>query len=222
MYNLSKRLGIIFDMIPQNSRVADIGTDHAHLPVALCLSGKTKNVIACDIKEKPLFLARTNLDKSGCSFVPTRLGNGLSPIKSGEIDCAVIAGMGGEVIADILNASPLKTDTDILFILQPMTRAGDLRRWLCENGFSYSETAVCDNKKVYSVLKAKYTGRNTSITPKEFFIGSFTGKTDEEKQYINKQLKIITDCINSLKDVKGKEEIYAFYLDAYNGVINGT
>lgn len=218
MYNLSRRLSVIFNMIPNDSRVADIGTDHAYLPVALCLSGKTKSVIACDIKEKPLSLARTNLDKSGCSFVPTRLGNGLSPINKGEIDCAVIAGMGGEVIADILNASPLKSDADILFILQPMTRAGDLRRWLCENGFSYSETAVCDNKKVYSVLQAKYTETKSSITAKEFFIGSFTGKTDEEKQYIEKQLKIITECINSLKDVKSKENEYAFYLEAYKNI----
>ena len=218
MYNLSRRLSVIFDMIPKDSRVADIGTDHAYLPVALCLSGKTKNVIACDIKEKPLSLARTNLDKSGCSFVPTRLGNGLSPINKGEIDCAVIAGMGGEVIADILKASPLKSDTDILFVLQPMTRAGDLRRWLCENGFSYNETAVCDNKKIYSVLQAKYNGTKTSITAKEFFIGSFTGKSDEEKQYIDKQLKIITECIKNLKNVKGKKRDYAFYLEAYKNI----
>lgn len=219
MYNLSKRLSVIFNMIPDNSRVADIGTDHAYLPVALFLSGKTKNIIACDIKEKPLSLARTNLDKSGCSFVQTRLGNGLEPINDNEVDCVVIAGMGGEVISDILNASPLKQNADILFLLQPMTRAGILRSWLYSNGFSFCETAVCDNKKVYSIFSAKQTGIKKHITPKEFFIGNMRGETPEEKQYINKQLLLIKDCIDSLKDVKGKEKDYNFYLEAYKNIM---
>lgn len=218
MQNLSLRLSVVFELIPKNSRVADIGTDHAYLPVALCLSGKTKNIIACDIKEKPLSNARTNLDKSGCSFVQTRLGSGLSPIKQGEIDCAVIAGMGGEVISGILEDSKLKNDRSILFLLQPMTCAGELRNWLCKNGFEYSETAVSENNKIYSVFSARQNGETRKLTPAEFFIGSMTGKTLDEKLYINKQLNIITKCIDNLKNVKRKEKEYHFYLEAYEQI----
>lgn len=218
MPNLSNRLNTIFGLIPNGSRVADIGTDHAYLPIALCLSGKTKNVIACDIKEKPFLIARRNLDKNGCSFVQTRLGDGLSPIKEGEVDCVVIAGMGGEVIVNILNASPISEDNSVLFLLQPMTHATDLRKWLCEHGFNYQETAIKDAGKVYTVFSAKKDGEKRKIQPKEYFIGELTGKTEEELLYINKQLSIIKSCIDGLKNVDSKKEQYLFYLDAYNSI----
>ena len=218
MPNLSNRLNTIFQLIPKGSKVADIGTDHAHLPIALCLSGKTKNIIACDIKEKPLLIARKNLDKSGCSFVQTRLGDGLSPIKSGEADCVVIAGMGGEVIVNILNASPISKENSVLFLLQPMTHAPDLRKWLCSNGFTYSEIAVFDKDKIYTVFSATKNGIKRDISPREYFIGDLTGKTQEEKLYINKQLSLIKNCIDGLKNVESKKEQYLFYLDGYNSI----
>lgn len=218
MNKLSNRLKAIFDLIPEGCSVADIGTDHAYLPIALCLSKKVKKVIACDINRQPLLLARQNLDKSGCGFVETRLGDGLNTLSRNEADCIVIAGMGADVIISILNNSFQKEDKDILFLLQPMTGANDLRRWLFESGFEISETAVCDNCKVYTVISAKYTGIKRSISPSELFIGSMTGSTPAEKTYIKKQLKIISKCLEDIKNIEKLQNEYAFYLNAYNTI----
>ena len=102
MYTLSERLKVIADKIT-GGRVADIGTDHAYLPIYLIKTGKASRVLACDIKEKPLQNAAKNIQKTNTENIELRLSDGLAGVGADEADTIVIAGMGGEVIAGILN-----------------------------------------------------------------------------------------------------------------------
>ena len=211
MTYLKGRLKAVFDLIKDGAFVVDIGTDHAHLPIALHLSKKAKRVIACDIKEKPLNQARKNLEKAGCSAVETRLCDGLSGIKKGEADTIVIAGMGGEVISEILFSCSYIKDSNLTLILQPMTSAGFLRSRLYSEGlFVEKEVAVKDNGKVYSVISAKFCGEIKKISPKEYFVGKIENG-EFSRDYFRKQLLIIEECLQSFSKANKQEE-YDFYI----------
>lgn len=219
MTYLKGRLKAVFDLIKDGAFVADIGTDHAHLPIALYLSKKAKGVIACDIKEKPLSFARKNLDNAGCTAVETRLCDGLNGIKEGEADTIVIAGMGGEVISEILQGCSYIKNPSISLILQPMTSAGFLRKWLYSEGFCIEkEIAVKENGKIYSVICAKFCGNKKEISPKEYFIGKIQPNTEYWKEYYIKQISIIDGCLENLKRAN-KESDYYFYNTAKKEIL---
>ena len=185
MRPLSARLQVIFDSVPNGAQVADIGTDHAYLPIALSMSDKCKKIIACDIKEKPLAKAKENIQKFGIKNIDTRLGNGLSPVKKGEVDTVIIAGMGGEVISEIINSCPWAKDQGITFLLQPMTSAELLRLYLFDDCFEImKETALIDQGKIYTVMSVKYNGNKTHYEVGSQFIGKVKADTEEGRLYI--------------------------------------
>ncbi len=197
MRELKTRLYTVATLVPKGARVADIGTDHGHLPIYLLKTGIASHCIACDIKEKPLNSARQNARKFGVSGIELRLGCGLEPIKPSETDCITITGMGGEAIADILEGSPWVKDDMYILILQPMTSADALRGYLCENGFGIlSETAVEDTGRIYTVIKAVYSG--VSFTPDSAFLltGKLSSEDENGKKYIEKQARILKKQID--------------------------
>lgn len=103
--NLTARLRHVAELVPVCHSMADIGTDHAYLPLFLLEAGKVQRAIASDIHRGPLERARTHLEGEGKGKeIELRLGGGLSPIKKGEVDGAVMAGMGGLMMRDILVA----------------------------------------------------------------------------------------------------------------------
>jgi len=159
MITLDKRLSAVAALVRQGSRLADIGTDHAYLPVYLVQAGVCPSAIASDIGEGPLEAARRTVTENGLtSEIALRLGDGLATVTADEVEDVAIAGMGGETIAAILEAAPWVKDGRIRLILQPMTRAEDLRRWLLHNGFSVSEEhLIVDGRHLYPVLAAEYT-----------------------------------------------------------------
>ena len=159
MITLDKRLSAVAALVRQGSRLADIGTDHAYLPVHLVQAGVCPSAIASDIGAGPLDAARRTVTENGLTReIALRLGDGLSTVKADEIDDIAIAGMGGETIAAILEAAPWVKDTRLRLILQPMTRAEDLRRWLLRNGFSVlEEHLITDGRHLYPVMAAEYT-----------------------------------------------------------------
>ena len=137
MITLDKRLSAVAALVRQGSRLADIGTDHAYLPVHLVQSGVCPSAIASDIGAGPLDAARRTVTENGLtSEIALRLGDGLATVKAGEVEDVAIAGMGGETIVAILEAAPWVQNEGIRLILQPMTRAEDLRRWLLTHGFT--------------------------------------------------------------------------------------
>ena len=157
---LDKRLSCVASMVRRGSRLADIGTDHAYLPVWLVEQGICPAAIASDIGRGPLDSARRTVEAAGLSRqIPCRLGNGLSTLRPDEVEDIAIAGMGGETIAAILEAAPWVKDERFWLILQPMTRAEDLRRWLLKNGFAIRrERLMRDKHHLYPVMAAVYTG----------------------------------------------------------------
>ena len=159
-FHLKGRLSLCAQYVREGSRLADIGTDHAYLPIALCEMGQCPSALACDINPLPLSSARENVARHGLSDrIETRLGDGLNPVSAEGADDIVIAGMGGELIADILAACPWIKNPDKRLILQPMTRHEALIRWLYTNGFTITDQgAVTDSGKCYTVICAHYTG----------------------------------------------------------------
>ena len=159
MIHLDKRLSAVAALIRPGSRLADIGTDHAYLPVHLVQAGVCPSAIASDIGAGPLDAARRTVTENDLlSKITLRLGNGLATVSTEEIDDIAIAGMGGETIATILEAAQWVKNSRLRLILQPMTRAEDLRRWLLTNGFSIlEEHLIIDGRHLYPVLAAEYT-----------------------------------------------------------------
>ena len=121
---------------PRGARLADVGTDHAYLPACLLMEGKIPSAIAADLREGPLRRARETAAEYGCGDrMAFRLCDGLSGIRPEETDAVVIAGMGGETIAQILEAAPWVRTRKIPLVLQPMSSIPELRQWLGEDGF---------------------------------------------------------------------------------------
>ena len=150
---LQPRLRAIADLVPPGSRLADIGTDHGYIPIDLLLDGRITAAIATDIGELPLDHARRTAKRCGLAEgIDFRLGDGLGPLAPGEADVIVIAGMGGDSIADILAASPWAREGPLL-LLQPMSKAEVLRAFLPENGYRVeAERLAADKGKLYPIL----------------------------------------------------------------------
>ena len=184
------RLSLCADFVREGSRLADIGTDHGYLPIALCQSGKIPSAIACDINPLPLRSAEENIAKFGFSEkIQTRLSDGLKEISPDEIDDIVIAGMGGELIRDILSAAPWVKDEAKRLVLQPMTRHDDLIRWLYENGFAIEQqAAVLDDGKYYTILSTRFTGRKTSCDLYTALVGKLDPQDENSRGFLSRSL----------------------------------
>ncbi|MEG1869908.1 MAG: class I SAM-dependent methyltransferase [Oscillospiraceae bacterium] len=157
---LDARLTLIAKSVRQNTNFADIGTDHGYLPVYLVASGKSNGGYACDINTDPLQKAKALIVKYCLSDkIQTLLSDGLTELYDKAIDDIIIAGMGGELIADILDAAIFVQNTKFNFVLQPMTRPEPLRRYLLTHGFEIDkEDGVTAGKYTYSVMSVHYSG----------------------------------------------------------------
>lgn len=152
---LSPRLQRIADFIPQNSRVVDVGTDHAYLPIWLLQNKICECAIATDINEGPLRNAAKDAAAAG---VTDRLQlifcSGLVLCQEDAVDTIVIAGMGGETIIDILTDSPWATDKRL--ILQPQSKILELRTFLSQIGCRVADAAlVRDMGRIYRVWRVE-------------------------------------------------------------------
>lgn len=153
MVKLSKRLAAIAAHIPSGAAVIDVGTDHGLLPVYLAQCGLSQSIIASDINEGPLRSAETLVRQTETGeFIRLFVRDGLDGFTRADADCVVIAGMGGENMAEMLAAAPW-TRENVTLVLQPQSKADVLRRFLVENGYEItSETLVADAGRVYPIL----------------------------------------------------------------------
>ena len=207
MNGLSDRLRLIATLVPNGARVCDVGADHGYLAAALHKSGRVGSVIATDLRERPLAHAKQSLIRLGAEKVELRLCDGLAAIKPGEADTIVIAGMGGEVIAGILERAPFVKNPAILLLLQPMTSSWELRRYLLCNGFAIEkEPTLEENGKVYSVICARYDGVVRPADPFYCCIGKISAKSSSDFAYIRKQYKRCEQCACRLAAITGKEQ----------------
>ena len=159
----NKRLAVCAELIAADGfagidgkkRAADVGTDHGYLAAYLAAEGICESVLACDINEKPLALARRTIAENGLSDrVTAVLTDGLDGVDGEGITHIICAGMGGELIADIISRCKWAKNTHL--VLQPMTKSDELRRYLYENGWRVvTEKAQHDGDFVYSVMLAE-------------------------------------------------------------------
>ena len=161
---LSKRLRAIANFVPVGAKVADIGTDHGYIPVWLAQNQVAQMLAAADINVGPLEHAKETAAQYGVSeHIRFALCSGLEFEGSSEYDTVIIAGMGGELIASILEAAPWTNQKDITLILQPNSRIPHLVRWLTEHGFMIADVSlVKDAGKLYQILVVK-PGRGAPV-----------------------------------------------------------
>lgn len=170
---LSIRLQTIADFVKNDSTVADIGTDHAYIPIYLVKRDIIKKAFALDINKGPLKKASENINAFGFGEkIITRLSNGLDNLKPEEADTIIIAGMGGELIIDIMERGGDFFTPNKTFILSPHTKIDLVREFLLNNGFCISKEDMCiDESKYYTVMEAKYSKVNIKYTEKELLFG---------------------------------------------------
>lgn len=185
---LSDRLKAVVGEI-ENATIADIGTDHAYIPIYACKMMKNEKIIACDFHAGPLQIADRNISMAGLkNKVETRLGYGLSPIKKDEVRTAVIAGMGGMLMIDILKNNMNVTESLEQLVLQPQLDIPQVRRFIQQIGFYIkNETMVKENHKYYFVMNC-HKGTDIAYHEKEYLLGK---KLIDEKNPLLKEFLIV-------------------------------
>ncbi|WP_379138214.1 tRNA (adenine(22)-N(1))-methyltransferase [Paenibacillus sp. sgz500958] len=168
---LSNRLGLLLEKIPPQSRMADIGSDHALLPIAAVESGKAVFAVAGEVNPGPFDAASKAVAAAGKGkVISVRRGDGMEVLEPGEVDCVTIAGMGGSLIASILERGKAlgKLQGVSLLALQPNVGEDNLRRWLLENGWVLiSEDILEEDGKIYEVLTAVLETSDSSVMSNE-------------------------------------------------------
>ncbi|MBO5716243.1 MAG: SAM-dependent methyltransferase [Clostridia bacterium] len=188
---LNDRLLTAMPFVRKGKRFADIGTDHAYLPIYLITEGIISNAIAADINKGPLDKADENITKYGLNTqISTVLCDGLAKITPDEVDDVAIFGMGGELIIKIIDEASWLKDADKRLILQPMTHPEKLRKYLAQNGYKIlGETLSLDRGKIYQTISVEYDGFAREYSD---FIYAFGEYILKEKSQLLLQLLDIT------------------------------
>ena len=154
---LDARLQAVADFVLPGSRVVDVGTDHAYLALELLRQRGAFQVIAADKNAGPCEAARHTIREAGLEgIIPVRQGDGLAVLVPDEVDTICIAGMGGQLIRDILAAAPEILQGASRLVLQPMNAAAGLRRWLYEQGWQLVDESLAEaDGRVYEILAAE-------------------------------------------------------------------
>ena len=157
LFTLGARLETAAGFIPSGAAVADIGTDHARLPIWLVKTGRCTHVIASDIADIPVQRARENVERWGVAdAVQVVQCAGFDGIRPDSFTHAVICGMGGDTISAILAEAPWTANAPYTLILQAETAAQRLREFLYTHGYTIcQEIAVIDGGRVYSVMEVR-------------------------------------------------------------------
>ncbi|MBO5343866.1 MAG: Nif3-like dinuclear metal center hexameric protein [Ruminococcus sp.] len=219
---LDNRLKMCADMISGKGIVCDVGTDHALLAAHLITTGKCEKVIASDINEGPFESAHRTVEKYGISGkVDLVLSDGLKNIDGESVSDIIIAGMGGETIAKIISECPFDLE-GIRLILQPMTKAEVLRKWLICNGFSVmSESGIEEGDKLYSVITATFDKLSYDLTEFESLRGFFSNDDEIGKKIRQKEAERLLKVSKSLKKA-GKENEAVHYAAMGHRMVDGS
>ena len=174
---LSKRLLAAAELTRPSSFVADIGSDHAYLPIYLCSLGKIRGALASDINEGPVSRAKINIAAYHLQKkISTLQADGLCGVEDYHPDDIVICGMGGELIASIIEAASWTKSKDIRLILQPMTHAEKLREFLTKEGYTIITEKIVKEDKLYVIICAEYSGKSEEYSELELIFGKYIPK----------------------------------------------
>ena len=155
MTTLSKRLQSVADLVTPGLCVADIGCDHGYLSIYLVESKIAKHVIALDINQGPLMRAQENIRMKGfADRIETRLSDGLKGLKKDDVDCLIMAGMGGRLMIQIMSACRATCESAKEIILQPQSEIIKVRHFLEDSNYLIiSESMVYEDDKYYQMIK---------------------------------------------------------------------
>ena len=204
---LSKRLMKIASYVNYCETIADIGTDHGYIPIYLVKNNKCNSAIASDINKGPIEKASTNIRFEGLSEkIKCLLGGGLKPLKVGEVNGVIIAGMGGNLIRDIILEDIEKVKLYDFLILQPAQNPEVLREFLYNNNFEIlNEDLILDDGKFYELFKVKYNENAKKINIKDeisYEISSILLESNNSlvNDYIKSKIKKYENIISYIKD----------------------
>ena len=199
---INKRLKACASFIRRGAILADVGTDHAYLPLYLLSEGVIDFAYLSDINEGPLAKAKENAEASGFSAkVSLKLSDGAGALSGLGITDYAICGMGGELIADIIDRAPQLKDGEIRLALQPMSKPEALRKYLFDSGFEIErELYVTDEGKHYVCMLAAFSGRTRSYTDADIHFGReeafFAAAGDDFLLYMNDRLRSLSKIIS--------------------------
>lgn len=200
--NLGNRLQLVVSKIPMGFKVIDIGTDHAYIPIYLIKNGISPSVIATEIRQGPYKKAQENIIRAGLQdSIELRLGPGFKPVKFGEGDIALVAGMGAMTIIDIIDGSRKIADSLNRLILQPMTNHAKLRKYLFTTGYQiFDEDVAREGNKFYEIIIAKRATVG-SFDEKDIIVGPVlrSKRTQKVIEYFNYRIRSLQDLIDILK-----------------------
>lgn len=156
--NISERLKCVASLVNKGARVADIGTDHAYLPIYLVQNEISNKVYACDVRKEPLRRAKLHIDEYGLSDkITTQLCDGLKGINKGDVDTVTICGMGGKLMKNILKAGIDKLGDNTQLVLSAQSELRDFRKYLLEAGiYIKSEHMLLEDGKYYFIFDCVY------------------------------------------------------------------
>ena len=209
---LSKRLQAVADLVTPGYTIADVGTDHAYIPIYLVEKGIVQRAVAMDINEGPLDRATEHIKENKLeNQIQTRLSNGLQHLQKGEVDTVILAGMGGNLMINILNEDFNKTNSLKECILQPQSEVFKVRTFLLEKGFLFiEENMVLDDGKYYPMMKVIPPEKIEEIEPVfwseiEIRYGKLLleEKNPILKQFLERESGIRKDILSKLEQVEG-------------------
>ena len=230
--DLSKRLKCIADKIDNCSCIADVGTDHGYIPIYAVKNNICKSAIATDINIEPVKKAKLNVKYEKLSdVVKVRHGAGLKPILIGEAEALIIAGMGGNLMCDILKADLEKVKRFKFIVLQPAQNPEVLREYLYNNKYEIIEEDLClDEGIIYEIFKVRYDEKslNCSFDKINYEISPYVLKIKNPlmKHYLVEKIKKSEKILGFIKDetksaeirkneLEGKIEQYKRFLEEF-------
>lgn len=171
--DISLRLKTIASMVEKCEVLVDVGTDHAYIPIYLVKKGICSKAIASDINKGPVEKAKFNIKLEGLkSKIECRLGSGLSTVVKNEVDVAVIAGMGGNLIRDIILQDEEVFKNMEYAILQPVQNPEVLREFIYKRGYEILDEELCiEEGKYYQILKVKFNKEPKNVDSIYYEVG---------------------------------------------------
>lgn len=201
MVPVSKRMKAIADMVSDGLSVADIGCDHGFVSIYLVNEKHAPRVIAMDVNKGPLLRAKEHILQYGLDeVIETRLSDGAQKLAPGEVEAAVIAGMGGRLTIRIIEESFDKFKAMKEFVLSPHSDVSVVREYLCGAGFEIlDEDMVFDEDKYYSIMKCRYEGSVRKLSSEQMAYGPIL--LDKKHSVLREFLLMKKDKLTELETV---------------------
>lgn len=228
---LDNRLSCAASFVRDGAFLADIGSDHAYLPIHLYLNGRIAGALVSDVNEGPVSRARENIAQYGLidKFI-VRCADGLDGAEKYDMDDIAILGMGGELIVSIIDRAKWTRNSKYRLILQPMSRVEILYRYLCESGFEIVDERIvpvdrtAGESRLYRVICTEYSSKITECDDCEALIGKKNIMRMDEitVKYIKHSIEVQRVRLEG-KNKAGQSSEYEYSLICkLNGLLSGS